>query len=67
MDQNFLNEILYPEVKDKAFVHDEFFEAKPFPTKRDSLHFVGQAYAGCGRILDQQESFQDYMRREYSA
>ena len=50
VDQNFLNEILYPEVKDKAFVHDEFFEAKPFPTKRDSLHFVGQAYAGSGRI-----------------
>ena len=67
VDQNFLKNIVYPEIKDKAFVHDEFFEQKPFPTHRDPLHFVGQAYAGCGRILDQQEYFQEFMRREYDA
>ena len=64
VDQNFLKDIVYPEVKAKAFVHDEFFENKPFPTERDPLHFVGQAYAGSGRILDQQEYFQEFMRRE---
>ena len=67
VDQNFLREIIYPKVKDKAFVHDEFFDKKPFPSPRDEGHFVGQCYAGCGRILDREEYFQEFMRREYNA
>lgn len=67
VDQNFLRDVVYPKIKGNAFVHDEFFENEPFPTARDPLHFVGQAYAGCGRILDQQEYFQEFMRREYDA
>jgi len=34
VDQNFLREKIYPIVKDTSCVHDEFFEKKPFPTKR---------------------------------
>lgn len=67
VDQNFLRDIIFPEVRETSFVHDEIFDKKPFPTARDPLHFVGQAYAGCGRILDGEEYFQDFMRREYYA
>ena len=66
-DQNFLTVYLYPLVKDTAKVHDEFFDKKPYPTPRDEKHFVGQAYAGTGRILDQEEYFQTFMKREYDA
>jgi len=47
VDQNFLREIVYPKIKDKAMVHDEFFEKKPFPMNappRTSMYFVGQVY-----------------------
>jgi hypothetical protein len=47
VDQNFLREVIYPMVKDKAMVHDEFFEGKPFPKnakQRSSSYFVGQVY-----------------------
>jgi hypothetical protein len=67
VDQNFLRDIVYPQVKDNSFVHDPFFENKPFPGDRDENHFVGQAYAGSGRILDQKEYFQEFMNREYNA
>jgi len=61
VDQNFLRDVIYPIVADKAFVHDEFFEKKPFPYLRNEKHFVGQAYAGCGKILDQEETFQQFV------
>jgi protein O-GlcNAc transferase len=35
VDQNFLKEKIYPLVKDDCFVHDEFFDRKPFPTPRE--------------------------------
>tara|TARA_B100000287_G_C20674758_1_gene794776 strand:+ start:570 stop:1202 length:633 start_codon:yes stop_codon:yes gene_type:complete len=47
VDQNFLRDVIYPIVKDKAIVHDEFFEKKPFPKdapQRTSSYFVGQVY-----------------------
>lgn len=44
VDQNFLRDIVYPIVKDRAMVHDEFFEKKPFPTPRLPREFVGQPF-----------------------
>jgi hypothetical protein len=44
VDQNFLREIVYPVVKDRAMVHDEFFEKKPFPLYREPREFVGKAF-----------------------
>jgi hypothetical protein len=44
VDQNFLREIVYPVVKDRAMVHDEFFEKKPFPLHREPREFVGKAF-----------------------
>ena len=44
VDQNFLREKIYPIVKDNAFVHDEFFERKPFPTQRQNYEFVGDVF-----------------------
>ena len=44
VDQNFLKEKVYPAIINKALVHDEFFEKKPFPTPRVSRRFVGQAF-----------------------
>ena len=67
VDQNFLKDVVFPIVKDDALVHDPFFEDKPFPYERDEKHFVGQAYAGCGRILDAEEYFQEFISREYYA
>lgn len=67
VDQNFLRDVVYPIIKDTAFIHDEFFGGSPYPTPRNSKHFVGQAYAGTGRILDQKEYFQQYMGEEYLA
>jgi len=64
VDQNFLRDVVYPMVKDDCVVHDEFFEHKPFPYERDPQHFVGQSYAGCGRIIDAEDTFQNYIRRE---
>ena len=66
-DQKFLRKVVYPIVKKEAFVHDTFFDNTSFPGHRDPKHFVGQVYAGCGRILDAEEYFQEFMRREYGA
>jgi hypothetical protein len=69
VDQNFLRDIVYPRVESKAFVHDEFFSGHSFPTApRDDNHFVGQAYAGTGKVLHLEDVyFQDYMREsEYA-
>ena len=44
VDQNFLREVIYPIVENNSLVHDEFFEKKPFPTKRKKGYFVGQAF-----------------------
>jgi hypothetical protein len=44
VDQNFLRENIYPRVKSVAVVHDEFFEGKPFPTKRENYEFVGDVF-----------------------
>mgnify|MGYP003632097429 CR=1 FL=1 len=67
VDQNFLRDVVFPIVADQAFIHDEFFGGNPYPTPRDENHFVGQAYAGSGKILDAEEYFQDFMNREYNA
>jgi hypothetical protein len=52
VDQNFLRQKIYPLVHNNAYVHDSFFEKKPFPTKRregidrhgNPLHFVGSVF-----------------------
>ena len=47
VDQIFLKDVVYPEVVNKALVHDEFFEKKPFPSNaqpRSPHYFVGQVY-----------------------
>ena len=68
VDQNFLRDVVYPLIKDKSMVHDFFFENNFVPgLVRDPKHFIGQAYAGCGRILDAEEYFQEFMMREYNA
>ena len=66
-DQNFLRDVIYPIVKDKSYTHDTFFQKSQLPGARDQKHFVGQVYAGCGRILDAEEYFQDFLAREYNA
>jgi len=43
-DYVFFHNILHPNVKDISLVHDEFFEKKPFPTKRINYEFVGEVY-----------------------
>ena len=48
VDQNFLNEMVYPLCKNNTFIHDEFmtFETwkKPFPSKRNDKEFVGDVF-----------------------
>jgi hypothetical protein len=43
-DYVFFKQVLYPQVKDAALVHDPFFEKKPFPSKRVNYEFVGQVF-----------------------
>lgn len=65
VDQNFLTQYIYPIVKDDSLVHDEFFEKKPLPKsagERNKYFFIGQAYDGDGRILDNKsESYCKYI------
>lgn len=44
IDQEFLRNIIYPIVKENAFVHDPFFEGYPFPVIRNDFEFVGDVY-----------------------
>lgn len=44
VDQNFLREKVYPLVKDRSCVHDEYFEQKPFPSPRANKEYVGEAF-----------------------
>ena len=68
VDQNFLREVVYPLVQNHSFVHDEFFGnyfdkvTHSYPNKRDEKHFIGQAYAGDDKILDDDHYFHDYLR-----
>lgn len=43
-DLDFLKEYIYPRIKDNCFIHDEFYDNKPFPTKRKGLEWVGQVF-----------------------
>tara|TARA_R110002012_G_scaffold163730_1_gene326129 strand:+ start:1533 stop:2198 length:666 start_codon:yes stop_codon:yes gene_type:complete len=44
VDQEFLRDVVYPKIKDNSFTHDEFFVKYNFPTKRENLFFIGQAF-----------------------
>lgn len=66
VDQHFLRDVIYHIVFPEAFVHDGIvLSGNIIDFPRDPNHFIGQSYAGSGRILDQEEYFQSYMRREY--
>ncbi len=48
VDQNFLNQIIYPIVIDKSFIHDSYFSyninSKKFPSERINREFVGDVF-----------------------
>jgi len=44
VDQNFLKEMVFPIIKKDCCVHDEYFQKRPFPTKRKPGLFIGQAF-----------------------
>lgn len=44
VDQAFLSDVIFPIVKDNCLIHDEFFQAKLFPTPRASGEYVGEIY-----------------------
>ncbi|MDJ0677683.1 MAG: TIGR03032 family protein [Calothrix sp. MO_167.B42] len=44
IDQDFLAAVIYPQVKQRSLVHDEFFEGKPFPVPRKNYQYVGQVF-----------------------
>ena len=52
VDQNFLRNDIYPLIKNDCCVHDEYFEKKPFPTKRKPRLFVGQAFNEFDELLN---------------
>jgi len=43
-DQDLLRERVYPLIADRAHVHDEFFDHRPFPTPRRGAEFVGEPF-----------------------
>jgi hypothetical protein len=44
VDQNFLKELIYPQVAPYSMVHDEFFQGAKFPTPRIGKEFVGLSF-----------------------
>jgi len=56
VDQNFLKEKVYPLIKDTTYVHDPFFEKKPFPTQRPPGMFVGQAHNADDSLFEPKHS-----------
>jgi hypothetical protein len=44
VDQKFLHNQIWPRIAYSVKIHDEFFEKKPFPTKRNGYEFVGQVW-----------------------
>ena len=56
LDQQFLREKIYPLVKNNSFVHDEFFENKPFSIKREEgVDHEGYPLDFIGKPVDQNE------------
>jgi len=56
-DQEFLSQIVYPKIRHSAFIHDEFFEGRPFPTRREEWEFVGQVYDENGvKVAEQMQA-----------
>jgi protein O-GlcNAc transferase len=44
IDQEFLNEIIYPRIESNCIIHDEFFCGIKFPNSRKNLEFVGEIF-----------------------
>ena len=44
IDQRFLQDVVYPIVKQDVLVHDEIFQNRPFPTPRRNYEYVGRIY-----------------------
>lgn len=57
LDQQFLREKIYPLVKNNSFVHDEFFEKKPFPiSRREGLDHYGNPKYFIGEPVDENDN-----------
>jgi len=68
-DQNFLRDVIFNKVAENAMVHDEIHRIKVdssrYPKEsgeRHDYHFIGQAYAGDGKVLDDEPKFTDYLK-----
>lgn len=67
VDQNFLKEVVWPLVRDKSYVHDEFFDRLPFPDSaptRTGLNFVGNAFTENDKMITDQDFILEKQRRE---
>ena len=53
-DQEFLKNIIYPEIKNNVLVHDDW-NATPFPTQRKNYEFVGQVFD------DQEQTIEEHV------
>ncbi len=53
-DQRFLHSVVFPHVKDRSLVHDEFTAMRPFPVRRRGLEFVGEPFDEADRPLNPQ-------------
>lgn len=43
-DYEFFIKVLFPKIKEDSLVHDEFFDKKAFPSKRNGLEFIGEPF-----------------------
>ncbi len=51
-DQDYLRSEVFPYVKDRSLVHDEFTAKRPFPVRRRGLEFVGEPFDEADRPWD---------------
>ena len=58
----FAHSILPTLSEDNIMIHDEFFDKKPFPTKRENFEFVGQIFDEKEKTVRQHvETLKDYL------
>jgi hypothetical protein len=64
-DQIFLNDYIWKYFSDDCLIHDEFFAKTSFPTKRESLEFVGQVFdENNDTIKEHLEILKNYLKNE---
>ena len=63
VDQDFLRTVIWPRIRFSAFIHDPFFDKKPFPVNRVGTEFVGKVWdENENTIIEHEQILLDYIK-----